>query len=52
VQQKGVTMPATVGERAPDFTLPSSLGGRVTLSEILKDRIVVLAFVHFAFTSG
>jgi peroxiredoxin len=45
-------MPARVGERAPEFTLPSSLGGRITLSEVLKDRIAVLAFVHFAFTSG
>ncbi len=45
-------MPASVGQPAPDFTLPSSTGERVTLSEVLKRRIAILAFVHFAFTSG
>lgn len=31
------------GERAPDFTLPST-SGPITLSEVLKDKKVVLAF--------
>ena len=32
-----------VGEQAPDFTLPSTIG-RITLSEVWRDRKVVLAF--------
>lgn len=45
-------MTATVGQPAPDFTLPSTTGDRITLSEVLKERVAVLAFVHFAFTGG
>lgn len=41
-----------VGDQAPDFTLPSSNRDQVTLSEVLKERIAVLAFYHFAFTDG
>jgi peroxiredoxin len=38
-----------VGEEAPDFTLPSHLGGNITLSE-LRGKNVVLAFYPAAFT--
>jgi peroxiredoxin Q/BCP len=33
-----------VGERAPDFTLPSSSGERVTLSQLYADKTVVVFF--------
>ncbi|GBD19921.1 hypothetical protein HRbin28_00358 [bacterium HR28] len=45
-------MAGQVGERAPDFRLPSTLGQPLALSEIVRERIAVLAFFHFAFTSG
>jgi thioredoxin-dependent peroxiredoxin len=38
-----------VGEEAPDFTLPSHLGGSVTLSEF-RGKNVVLSFYPAAFT--
>jgi peroxiredoxin len=41
-----------VGDEAPDFTLPSSTGGRVTLSEFRGKNVVVLAFFPAAFTGG
>jgi peroxiredoxin Q/BCP len=37
-------MTLAVGDSAPDFTLPSSSGGTVTLSELTKTRTVVLFF--------
>ena len=33
-----------VGDKAPDFSLPSSLGGTVQLSDMLRRGPVVLAF--------
>ncbi|WP_448577069.1 hypothetical protein [Thermomicrobium sp.] len=45
-------MAGQVGERAPEFRLPSTLGHPVSSSEILAERVAVLAFFHFAFTSG
>ncbi len=41
-----------VGDMAPDFTLPSTDGGKVTLSEFRGKKTVVLAFFPAAFTGG
>jgi peroxiredoxin len=47
------TIPAEVqvGDRAPDFTLPSTSGSPVTLSSFAGDKYVLLAFFPLAFTS-
>ena len=37
-------MPLNVGDHAPDFTLPSSGGKAVTLSELTADKTVVVFF--------
>jgi cytochrome oxidase Cu insertion factor (SCO1/SenC/PrrC family) len=41
-----------VGDVAPDFTLPASDGGKVTLSSFRGKKTVVLAFFPAAFTGG
>jgi peroxiredoxin Q/BCP len=41
-----------VGERAPDFTLLDTDGKPVTLSRLLADGPVILAFYPKAFTPG
>ena len=41
-----------VGDMAPDFTLPSTSGSKVTLSEFRGKQAVVLAFFPAAFTGG
>ena len=41
-----------VGDMAPDFTLPSTAGGRVKLSDFRGKNNVVLAFFVLAFTGG
>ena len=41
-----------VGDRAPDFTLPSTAGGTVHLADYIGKGTVVLAFFPAAFTGG
>jgi peroxiredoxin len=45
------TRPPAAGERAPDFTLPSTSGEEVTLRDFRGERAVLLAFFPLAFTS-
>jgi peroxiredoxin len=45
------TRPPAAGERAPDFTLPSTSGEDVTLRDLRGERAVLLAFFPLAFTS-
>ncbi len=42
----------SVGDTAPDFTLPATDGTRVTLSSFAGQKQVVLAFFPKAFTGG
>ena len=44
--------PHKVGDTAPDFTLPSTDGGKVHLAEHIGTNTVVLAFFVAAFTGG
>jgi peroxiredoxin len=41
-----------VGDAAPDFTLPSTAGEKVRLSDFKGKKNVVLAFYVLAFTGG
>jgi peroxiredoxin len=41
-----------VGDQAPDFTLPSTDGGKVHLADLIGKSTVVLAFFPAAFTGG
>jgi peroxiredoxin len=53
--QQAFTPPHTqlkVGDTAPDFTLTSTTGDKVTLSSYRGKNIVVLAFFPAAFTAG
>jgi peroxiredoxin len=43
--------PPVAGDRAPDFTLPSTSGEDVTLRDFRGERAVLLAFFPLAFTS-
>ena len=43
-------MPPTIGQPAPDFTLPSTSGNKVRLSD-LRGQAVMLAFFPLAFSS-
>jgi peroxiredoxin len=44
--------PLKVGDEAPDFTLPSTTGQPVKLSDFRGKKAVVLAFFPAAFTGG
>ena len=46
----GVKMAIQVGDRAPDFTLTSHLGKKVTLSSYRRKKNVVIAFFPLAWT--
>ncbi len=41
-----------VGDAAPDFTLTATDGSQTTLSEVIGEKNVVLAFFPKAFTPG
>jgi len=41
-----------VGQEAPDFTLPSTIGDSVTLSQYRGQKKVILAFYVFDWTGG
>jgi thioredoxin-dependent peroxiredoxin len=41
-----------VGDQAPDFTLPSTAGGKVHLADYIGKSTIVLAFFPAAFTGG
>ena len=41
-----------VGDKPPDFTLPSTEGGTVHLADFIGKSTVVLAFFPAAFTGG
>ena len=41
-----------VGDKVPDFTLPSTAGGTVHLADYIGKSTVVLAFFPAAFTGG
>ncbi len=41
-----------VGDKAPDFTLPSTDGGTVHMADLFGKSTVVLAFFPAAFTGG
>lgn len=51
-QQLGEPTPLKVGDLAPNFTLGSTAGGKVTLSDFKGKNPVVLAFFPAAFTGG
>ncbi len=44
--------PLKVGDKAPDFTLPDTDGKPVTLSKLLQQGPVILAFYIKVFTPG
>ena len=45
----GDVMALKVGEKAPDFTLPSTTGEKISLSQFQGEKPVVLFFYIFAF---
>jgi peroxiredoxin len=45
-------MPAEVGERAPDFTLPSAHHGDISLSQYRGQKHVILSIHVLDFTGG
>jgi peroxiredoxin len=51
-QQSADSTPLKVGDVAPNFTLSSTMGGKVTLADIKGKNPIVLAFFPAAFTGG
>ena len=51
-QQPSEPTPLKVGSQAPDFTLTSTAGAKIKLSEFKGKNPVVLAFFPAAFTGG
>ena len=51
-QQPGDPQPLKIGDVAPNFTLSSTMGGKVTLADFKGQSPVVLAFFPAAFTGG
>ena len=45
----GDVMALKVGDKAPDFTLPSTTGEKISLSQFRGEKPVVLFFYVFAF---
>jgi AhpC/TSA family len=41
-----------VGDKAPDFMLPSTEGGKVHLADLIGKSTIVIAFFPAAFTGG
>ena len=41
-----------VGDKAPDFKLPATTGGEVSLSDFAGKKTVVVGFFPAAFTGG
>lgn len=46
----GMATALEVGEKAPGFTLPSTMGGTVSLSQFQGKRLVLLEFYGADFT--
>jgi hypothetical protein len=40
----GIATAVEVGEKAPDFTLPSTMGGQISLSQFRGKTLVLLEF--------
>lgn len=51
-QQPGEPTPLKMGDTAPNFTLSSTTGAKVTLADYIGKNPVVLAFFPAAFTGG
>ena len=51
-QKSGDPTPLKVGDQAPDFSLTSTAGAKVKLSDFKAKNPVVLAFFPAAFTGG
>ena len=51
-QAQPAVQPLKVGDVAPNFTLSSTMGGKVTLADFKGKNPVVLAFFPAAFTGG
>ena len=45
-------MSVQLGDKAPDFTLPSVSDGDISLSQYVGKKHVILSFHVFDFTSG